>query len=90
MTSTEMPLSVTEELRARAGAFVNSHQDVWVTVEDGGELVMAADDPAVLMQAVADWLKEGPDYAVPLATWTTASAQPLYTLRLTLRAASTA
>ncbi|SFF77186.1 hypothetical protein SAMN05216251_12837 [Actinacidiphila alni] len=90
MTSTEMPLSVTEELRSRAGTFVNSHQDVWVTVEDDGELVMAADSPAVLMQAVADWLKEGPDYAVAAATWTTARTQPVYTLRLVLRAAPTA
>ena len=76
---------LTEELRERAGSFVNSHVGMWVTVEDGGVLVLGGNSPAELLQAAADWLKEGPAYDVPDAVWTRQATEPGYVLRMRLR-----
>ncbi len=74
-----------EELRERAGAFVNSHVDLWVTVEDDGTLILAGQDPAPLFQAAADWLAEGPACTVVDTRWERGTAEPAYTLYLYLR-----
>jgi hypothetical protein len=81
--SSESP-TLSEELRERAGAFVNSHVGLWVTVEDEGVLILAGNAPGALFEAAADWLKEGPDYAVAGAVWTRQPGEPGYVMRLTL------
>nr|WSX76193.1 hypothetical protein OH826_21560 [Streptomyces sp. NBC_00899] len=90
MTDHLQSRSVAEELRERAGAFVNSHVDLWVTVEDDGTLVLAGESPKDLLQAAADWLAEGPEYAVTALDWRCQAGQPAYTARLTLRPATLA
>lgn len=88
MTDYLQSRSVAEELRERAGAFVNSHVDLWVTVEDDGTLVLAGENPKDLLQAAADWLAEDPEYAVTALDWRYQASQPAYTARLTLRPAT--
>jgi hypothetical protein len=85
MTIASESRSVSDELRDRAGAFVNSHVDMWVTVEDDGVLILAGGDAATLFQAAADWLRDGPDYAVASVGWERQEAEPAYALRLALR-----
>lgn len=77
--------SVSDELRDRAGAFVNSHVEMWVTVEEDGVLILAGGDPAELFQAAADWLREGPGYAVVSVGWERQETDPAHALRLALR-----
>lgn len=76
--------SLAEELRERAGAFVNSHVDLWVAVEDDGSLVLAGNSPADVFQSAADWLNDGAAYTVAAASWHHQESEPAYTLRLTL------
>jgi hypothetical protein len=85
MTIADESPTLSDELRDRAGAFVNNHIDLWVAVEDGGVLALAANEPAALFQAAADWLRDGPDYAVTDAMWLHQEIEPACTLRLTLR-----
>ena len=77
--------SLAEKLRERAGAFVNSHVDLWVAVEDDGTLVLAGNSPADVFQSAADWLKDGVAYTVAAASWHHQAGEPAYTLRLILR-----
>lgn len=58
-----------ELLRDRVAVFVNDHPDVWVAVEDGGSLVLASDDEALLFQACADWLRQDLDVWVKDVAW---------------------
>ncbi|MFI0897270.1 hypothetical protein [Streptomyces sp. NPDC020983] len=85
MTELAHSRSAAEELRERAGAFVNSHVDLWVAVEDDGTLVLAGQNPGDLLQAAADWLADDPRYAVPALVWSCGEQEPAYTARLTLR-----
>ncbi|MFI9102872.1 hypothetical protein ACIGXA_20355 [Streptomyces fildesensis] len=85
MTTDSGTATLVEELRERAGAFVNSHVDLWVTVEDDGTLILAGQDPAALFQAAADWLGDGPACAVVDTRWERGTAEPAHTLRLYLR-----
>ncbi|WP_371477114.1 hypothetical protein [Kitasatospora sp. NBC_00315] len=77
-------MSVAEELRTRAGAFVNHHVDLWVAVEDDGTLILAGADPAVLFRAAADWLADGPAYTVAEVHWERQASEPALALRLRL------
>ncbi|NEA60821.1 hypothetical protein G3I60_43365 [Streptomyces sp. SID13666] len=77
--------TLVEELRERAGAFVNSHVDLWVTVEDDGTLILAGQDPAALFQAAADWLEQGPACTVVDTRWGCGTTEPAFTLCLFLR-----
>ncbi len=77
--------SVADELRGRAGAFVNHHVDLWVTVEDDGTLQLGGADPAALFRAAAEWLTGGPAYTVAGVEWEHGSGEPALTLRLRLR-----
>ena len=89
MSSHSLPVSgpseLTEELRERAGSFVNNHVGMWVTAEDDGVLVLGGNSPAELFEAAADWLKEGPAYEVAGAVWTRQVTEPAYVLRISLR-----
>ncbi|MET9222628.1 hypothetical protein ACIOC1_14200 [Streptomyces sp. NPDC088197] len=85
MTIASDSQSVSDELRDRAGAFVNSHVDMWVTVEDDGVLILAGGDAAELFQAATDWLREGPSYTVASVGWARQETEPAYALRLVLR-----
>ncbi|WP_329128691.1 hypothetical protein OG552_00870 [Streptomyces sp. NBC_01476] len=85
MTIADESPTLSDELRDRAGSFVNSHVDLWVAVEDGGVLALAGNAPAAVFQAAADWLADGPGYEVTDATWAYQSAEPACTLRLALR-----
>ncbi|MFI0941364.1 hypothetical protein [Streptomyces sp. NPDC021020] len=76
---------VADELRERAGSFVNAHVGLWVAVEDDGVLVLAADNAADIFQAAADWLTEGDAYTVTGLAWQHQTDEPHYTARLTLR-----
>ncbi|MDJ0346508.1 hypothetical protein QMK19_39670 [Streptomyces sp. H10-C2] len=77
--------TLVEELRERAGAFVNTHVDLWVGAEDDGTLTLAGQDPAALFQAAADWLVDGPACTVVDTRWNRRTAEPAHTLRLYLR-----
>lgn len=83
-------LSVADELRERAGSFVNAHVGLWVAVEDDGTLVLAADSAADVFRAAADWLSEGEAYTVAGLTWHHQAGEPAYTARLALRRAGEA
>ncbi|MFC7183336.1 hypothetical protein ACFQMG_27700 [Kitasatospora paranensis] len=83
-TETDLPRPVAEELRDRAGAFVNSHVDLWVAVEGEETLVLAGDDARALFQAAADWLGEGSRHEVADLRWTRQPATPTQALRLRL------
>jgi hypothetical protein len=83
-------VGLAEELREQAGVFVNQHVDVWVTVEDDGTLVLAAQDPVLLLRAAADWLDGGAAYEVVDARWQRQAVEPSQALRLTLRRPATA
>lgn len=85
MTIADESPTLSDELRNRAGSFVNSHVDLWVAVEDGGVLALAGNEPAAVFQAAADWLREGPDYVVADALWTYQTGEPSSTLRIALR-----
>jgi hypothetical protein len=85
MTIADETPTLSDELRDRAGSFVNSHVDLWVAVEGDGVLALAGNEPVALFQAAADWLREGPDYVVADATWAYQTAEPACTLRLSLR-----
>lgn len=73
------------ELRERASSFVNNHIDLWVTVEDDGTLILAANDATALLRAAADWLGEDPDRTVADVRWECRATEPTHTMRLTLR-----
>ena len=85
MTSELHNLSVADELRERAGTFVNAHVGLWVAVEDDGVLVLAADSAADIFQAAAEWLTEGNAYTVTGLIWQHRADEPRYTARLALR-----
>ncbi|MFC4031863.1 hypothetical protein ACFO3J_10265 [Streptomyces polygonati] len=85
MTIADETPPLADELRDRAGSFVNNHVDLWVAVEDDGVLALAGNDPAAVFQAAADWLRDGPDHLVTAAGWDFRTAEPACTLRLTLR-----
>ena len=85
MTSDPNGSAVARELRDLASSFVNDHVDLWVTVDDDGTLSLAANDPASLFRAAADWLTDDPDHTVADARWESGAAEPAHTLRLTLR-----
>ncbi|WNI14111.1 hypothetical protein [Actinacidiphila sp. ITFR-21] len=85
MTIAEQSPTLSDELRDRAGSFVNSHVDLWVEVAEDGVLALAANRPAAVFQAAADWLTEGADYTVADASWLFQQAEPACTLRLALR-----
>lgn len=85
MTSDPNGSAVARELRDLASSFVNNHVDLWVTVDDDGTLSLAANDPAALFRAAADWLTDDPDHTVADARWETRTAEPVHTLRLVLR-----
>ncbi|MCZ4119996.1 hypothetical protein [Streptomyces sp. H39-S7] len=77
--------TLVEELRERAGAFVNSHVDLWLTVEDDATLILAGQDPVALFQAAADWLGDGPACTVADTRWDRRTTEPAHTLSLYLR-----
>jgi hypothetical protein len=77
---------IAQELRERAGSFVNSHVGLWVEVEDDGTLALSADDPVELFQAAVDWLADGPGYDVVDVGWQRRGNRPTCSLRLALRA----
>ncbi len=85
MTTDLNSTSVADELRARAGAFVNHHVDLWVTVEEDGTLLLGGSDPAALFRAAAEWLTDGPAYTVADVHWERSRTEPALTLRLRLR-----
>ncbi len=77
--------AMAEELRETAAAFVNSHVDLWVGVEDDGTLVLAASEVADLFRAAADWLaEEDSRYEVLDVRWERRAEQPANVLRLRL------
>ncbi|MBC3840671.1 hypothetical protein GXW82_11580 [Streptacidiphilus sp. 4-A2] len=76
--------SVAEELRARAGVFVDKHVDLWVAVQDDGTLTLAGQDPVAVFAAAADWLREGPRYTVKDVRWEHRDAEPGNALQLLL------
>ena len=76
--------SVAEELRERAGVFVDKHADLWVAVQGEGTLALAGNDPAAVFAAAADWLREGPAYTVTDVRWELRDSEPAYALRLLL------
>jgi hypothetical protein len=76
--------SVAEELRDRAGVFVDKHADLWVAVQGEGTLALAGQDPADVFAAAADWLREGPDYTVQDVSWERRDTEPVFALRLLL------
>lgn len=78
--------ALVNELKERAGSFVNVHVGLWVAVEDDGTLVLAADSPQEVFQAAADWLAETDMDACAVAgvTWQRQTATPNYTARLSL------
>jgi len=78
---------VAEKLREKAGSFVNNHVDLWVTVDDDGTLVLAANDAVALLRAAADWLTDDPDHTVADGRWQSGPGEPGHTLRLALREA---
>lgn len=75
---------IAQELRERAGSFVNSHVGLWVEVEDDGTLALSADDPAELFRAALDWLTDGSEYEVLDVAWQRRAIQPTRSLRLVL------
>ncbi|MGW5355233.1 hypothetical protein ACWERV_32530 [Streptomyces sp. NPDC004031] len=85
MTGEAHDFSVADELRERAGAFVNTHVGLWVAVEDDGTLALAADSAVDVFRAAADWLAEGDAYTVTGLTWQQQADEPRYTARLALR-----
>jgi hypothetical protein len=74
-----------DELKERAGAFVNDHVGLWVAVEGEGTLVLAANNPVDVFQAAADWLAEGDAVSVTGLTWQVQASEPTCTARLALR-----
>ncbi len=76
--------SVADELRERAGVFADKHVGLWVAVQGTGTLVLAGQDPAAVFAAAADWLREGPRYAVQDVSWERRDTEPVYALRLVL------
>ncbi|MHA6757063.1 hypothetical protein ACXKR8_000660 [Streptacidiphilus sp. PAMC 29251] len=77
-------MTVAQELRERAAAYVNNHMDLWVTADDDGTLVLAAQEPASLFQAAAEWLNQGPAYTVLDVRWHRQDTEPAHTLRISL------
>jgi hypothetical protein len=88
MTIADASPTLSDELRDRAGSFVNNHVDLYVAVEDGGVLALAGNDPAEVFQAAADWLRDGADCVVADAAWIHQRTEPACTLRLVLRRAA--
>ncbi|WP_037569919.1 hypothetical protein [Phaeacidiphilus oryzae] len=77
--------AITMTIKDRSSAFVDDHADVWVTGEDGGVLVLAADDCSLLFDAAADWLREEPELHVIDAQWQLGPVPPRHLMRLRLR-----
>ncbi|SEF55851.1 hypothetical protein SAMN05216223_101330 [Actinacidiphila yanglinensis] len=77
--------TLADELRERAGSFVNNHVGLWVAVEDDATLLLAANNPVDVFQAAADWLAEGDALTVTGLTWEVQAGEPAYAARLFLR-----
>jgi hypothetical protein len=90
MTIADENPTLADELRDRAGSFVNDHVDLWVAVEEDGVLALAGNEPSAVFQAAADWLREGPGHVVADAVWTYQAIEPACTLRLRLYPAAPA
>ncbi|WP_329500390.1 hypothetical protein [Kitasatospora herbaricolor] len=77
--------TLAQALKDRAGAFVNSHVDLWVGVEPDATLVLAGNDAQALFQAAADWLADDPqDVDVVDVGWERQAAEPTQALRIRL------
>ncbi|MCX5208665.1 hypothetical protein OG689_05050 [Kitasatospora sp. NBC_00240] len=81
--------TLAQALKDRAGAFVNSHVDLWVGVEPDATLVLAGNDARALFQAAADWLADDPHDVVDVG-WERQQAEPTQALRIRLAPRGTA
>ncbi|GHH83981.1 hypothetical protein GCM10018781_72360 [Kitasatospora indigofera] len=75
--------TLAQALKDRAGAFVNSHVDLWVGVEPDATLVLAGNDAQALFQAAADWLADDPQDVLDVG-WERQAAEPTQALRIRL------
>ncbi|GAA1928494.1 hypothetical protein [Streptantibioticus ferralitis] len=84
MTADRHGAAVTEELRHRAGTFVDGHAGSWVTVGDDGTLTLAGERQPSLVRAAAEWLEEDPTYTVVDVRLDHQAGEPTWTLGLRL------